>query len=125
MVHYAAIEKHIEEVGTRFNIREIVYERWGTVQTSQNLEDASFTVILFGQGFRDMSPPSKELMILTLEGRFAHRGHPVPSQMVDSIHVRTDPAGNIKPDKQNSTKKIDGVVASIMALDRAIRSSVS
>ena len=41
--------------------------------------------------------------------------------MVDNIHVRQDPAGNIKPDKQKSTEKIDGVVATIMALDRAIR----
>ena len=41
--------------------------------------------------------------------------------MVDDIHVRTDPAGNIKPDKQESTEKIGGVVATIMALDRAIR----
>nr|WP_264291076.1 phage terminase family protein [Brevibacterium sp. Marseille-P9724] len=39
--------------------------------------------------------------------------------MVDNIHVRTDPAGNIKPNKQKSTEKIDGVVATIMALDRA------
>ena len=35
--------------------------------------------------------------------------------------VRTDPAGNIKPDKEKSTEKIDGAVAAIMALDRAIR----
>ena len=41
--------------------------------------------------------------------------------MVDDIHVRTDPAGNIKPDKQETTEKIGGVVATIMALDRAIR----
>lgn len=33
----------------------------------------------------------------------------------------TDPAGNIKSDKQKSTEKIDGVVATSMALDRAIR----
>ena len=41
--------------------------------------------------------------------------------MVDNIHVRTDPADNIKPDKQKSTEKIDGIVALIMALNRAIR----
>ena len=41
--------------------------------------------------------------------------------MVDDIHVRTDPAGNIKPDKQESTEKIGGVVATIMALDRPNR----
>ena len=60
-------------------------------------------------------------MKLALEGKLAHGGHPVLSWMVDNIHVRTDPAGNIKPDKQKSTEKIDGVVATIMALDRAIR----
>ncbi|QRV02650.1 hypothetical protein JTE88_02605 [Arcanobacterium phocisimile] len=74
----------------------------------------------FGQGFRDMSPPSKALMKLALEGRLAHGGHPVLSWMVDNIHVRTGPTGNIKPDKQKSTVKIDGVVATIMALDNAI-----
>ena len=121
VVHYGYIEKFIEDLGTRFNIREIAFDRWGAVQMSQNLEDAGFTVVPFGQGFKDMSPPSKELMKLALEGKLAHGGHPVLAWMVDNIHVRTDPAGNIKPDKQKSTEKIDGVVATIMALDRAIR----
>lgn len=92
---------------------------------SQNLEDAGFTVVPFGQGFKDMSPPSKEFMKLALEGKLAHGGHPVLSWMVDNIHIRQDPAGNIKPDKQKSTEKIDGVVATIMALDRAIRCGVT
>ena len=121
VVHYGHIETVIEQLGERFDIREIAFDRWGAVQMSQNLEDAGFTVVPFGQGFKDMSPPSKELMKLALEGKLAHGGHPVLSWMVDNIHVRTDPAGNIKPDKQKSTEKIDGVVATIMALDRAIR----
>ncbi|MDR6938532.1 phage terminase large subunit-like protein [Arcanobacterium hippocoleae] len=41
--------------------------------------------------------------------------------MADNITVRQNPAGNIKPDKAKSTEKIDGIVALIMALDRAIR----
>nr|WP_165216181.1 terminase TerL endonuclease subunit [Schaalia sp. ZJ1691] len=41
--------------------------------------------------------------------------------MVDNIHIRTDPAGNVKPNKQKSAEKIAGVVATIMALDRVIR----
>lgn len=45
------------------------------------------------------------------------------SWMVDNIHVHTDPAGNIKPDRQKNTEKIDGMVSTIMALDRAIRGS--
>ena len=41
--------------------------------------------------------------------------------MMDNIFIRTDPAGNIKADKEKSTEKIDGAVATIMALDRAVR----
>ena len=41
--------------------------------------------------------------------------------MMDNISIKTDPAGNIKLDKEKSTEKIDGVVVTIMALDRAIR----
>ena len=80
-----------------------------------------FTVVPFGQGFKDMSPPTKELMKLTLEKKIAHGGHPVMRWMADNIFIRTDPAGNIKADKEKSTEKIDGVIALIMALDRAIR----
>lgn len=40
---------------------------------------------------------------------------------MDNIFIRTDPAGNIKPDKEKSSEKIDGAVATIMALDRSIR----
>lgn len=75
VVHYGAIEAFIEQLGERFDIREIAFDRWGAVQMSQNLEDAGFTVVPFGQGFKDMSPPSKELMKLALEGRLAHGEH--------------------------------------------------
>ena len=91
------------------------------LQMVQNLEGMGFTVVPFGQGFKDMSPPTKELMKLVLEEKIAHGGHPVLRWMMDNIHVRTDPAGNLKPDKEKSTEKIDGAVAAIMALDRAIR----
>ena len=121
VVHYGYIEEFIESLGERFNIREIAFDRWGAVQMVQNLEGMGFTVVPFGQGFKDMSPPTKELMKLVLEQHIAHGGHPVLRWMMDNIFIRGDPAGNIKPDKEKSTEKIDGAVATIMALDRAIR----
>lgn len=121
VVHYAYIEKFIEKLGEKFNIREIAFDRWGAVQMVQNLEGMGFTVVPFGQGFKDMSPPTKELMKLVLEGKLAHSGHPVLRWMMDNVCARTDPAGNVKMDKEKSTEKIDGAVATVMALDRAIR----
>lgn len=38
VVHYGYIEKFIERLGERFNIREIAFDRWGAVQMVQNLE---------------------------------------------------------------------------------------
>ncbi|WP_456264599.1 terminase large subunit [Helcococcus bovis] len=121
VVHYGFIEKFIERLGEKYNIREIAFDRWGAVQMVQNLEGMGFTVVPFGQGFKDMSPPTKELMKLTLEEKIAHGGHPVLRWNMDNIYIRTDPAGNIKADKEKSTEKIDGAIATIMALDRAIR----
>ena len=121
VVHYGYIEKYIERLGEKYNIREIAFDRWGAVQMVQNLEEMGFTVVPMGQGFASMSPPTKELMKLTLEKKLAHGGHPVLRWNMDNIFIRTDPAGNIKADKAKSTEKIDGAVATIMALDRAIR----
>lgn len=121
VVHYGFIEKFIEKLGEKYNIKEIAFDRWGAVQMVQNLEGMGFTVVPFGQGFKDMSPPTKELMKLTLEEKLAHGGHPVLRWNMDNIFIRTDPAGNIKADKEKSTEKIDGAIATIMALDRVIR----
>lgn len=121
VVHYGFIETFIERLGEQYNIREIAFDRWGAVQMVQNLEGMGFTVVPFGQGFKDMSPPTKELMKLTLEEKIAHGGHPVLRWNMDNIFIRTDPSGNIKADKEKSTEKIDGAIAMIMALDRAIR----
>ena len=121
VVHYGYIEQFINGLNEKYDIQEIAFDRWGAVQMVQNLEAMGFTVVPFGQGFKDMSPPTKELMKLTLEKKIAHGGHPVLRWMMDNIFIRTDPAGNIKPDKEKSTEKIDGVVATVMALDRALR----
>ncbi len=121
VIHYGFIEKFIERLGETYNIREIAYDRWNATQMVQNLEDMGFTMVPFGQGFKDMSPPSKELFKLLMEGNIIHGGNPVLKWMAGNVVMRQDPAGNIKPDKEKSVEKIDGIVASIMALDRCIR----
>ena len=63
-----------------------------------------------------MSAPSKEFEKLVLSEKIEHFGNPVLRWMLSSTLIKTDPAGNIKPDKEKSVQKIDGIVASIMAL---------
>ena len=125
VIHYAYIEQFIDDLGKIYNIKDIAYDRWGAVQMSQDLDNLGFTIVPFGQGFRDMSPSTKELMNLVLSQKIKHNGHPVLRWMMDNVCIRTDPAGNIKMDKSKSTEKIDGAVALVMALDRAIRNQGS
>ena len=121
VVHYGFIERFICELGERYDIREIAHDRWNATMMVQTLEDDGFTMVPFGQGFKDMSPPTKELMRLVLEHRLCHGGHPVLRWNMDNAYVRTDPAGNLKLDKEKSTEKVDGAVALVMALDRAMK----
>ncbi len=121
VIHYDFIEKFIEDLGTKYHILEIAFDRWGAVQMTQDLEGMGFTVVPFGQGYKDMSPPTKEFYKLLMEGRIIHGGNPVMKWMSGNVVVDTDPAGNIKCTKAKSPEKIDGIVAAIMALDRCIR----
>ncbi|MCD7750410.1 MAG: terminase large subunit [Lachnospiraceae bacterium] len=123
VIHYGFIERFIESLGEKYHIIEIAYDRWNATQMVQNLEDMGFTMVPFGQGFKDMSPPSKELYKLLMEGNINHGGNPVLKWMAQNVVMRQDPAGNIKPDKERSVEKIDGIVALIMGLDRCIRSA--
>jgi phage terminase large subunit-like protein len=121
VIHYGFIERFIEELGKKYHILEIAFDRWGATQMTQDLEGMGFTVVPFGQGFKDMSPPTKEFYKLLMSGRIIHGGNPVLSWMAGNVVVEKDPAENIKCNKAKSPEKIDGIIAAIMALDRCIR----
>ena len=125
VVDYGFLEAFIEELGKKYHILEIAYDRWNATTTVQHLQDEGFVMVPFGQGFKDMSPPSKQLYKLLMEGSIIHGGNPVLRWMAGNVVMRQDPAGNIKPDKEKSTEKIDGIVALIMGLDRCIRNAGS
>jgi phage terminase large subunit-like protein len=78
-------------------------------------------LVQFRQGFASLSAPTAEFLRLVSAGRLHHGGNPVARWEAANLITRSDPAGNLKPDKAKSMDKIDGIVAAIMALDRAIR----
>lgn len=121
VVDYSAIEQFITELGERYRIAEIAFDRWNAIYLTQRLEgEHDFTMVQFGQGFGSMSPPTKELERLILEKKIAHNGQAVLRWNFDNLVVETDAAGNVKPSKRRTTEKIDGVVALVMALARAL-----
>ena len=121
IIDFAYIRQEINDLNRDYDIAEIAFDRWGAVQLSTQLTDDNFEMVPFGQGFASMGAPTKELMGLVLGGKVAHGNHPVLRWMASNMVVKQDPAGNMKPDKGKARQKIDGIVAAIMGLDRAMR----
>lgn len=122
---YDFIENDILKTAEKYKLVEVAYDRWNATQLVTHLQDKLNSgdkerVVPFGQGFASMSAPTKELEKLILSGSYTHGGNPVARWMASNVAVKHDPAGNVKPDKEKSSDKIDGIVATVMALGRAM-----
>ena len=120
VIDYDYIRARINDLSKRFNIREIAIDPWNATQLSTQLQGDGFEVVQFGQGYKDMTSPAKELEKLVVSGRLRHGGHPVLRWMASNVAVEMDAAGNLKPSKKKSTERIDGITAAVMALGRAL-----
>lgn len=120
VVDYAFIRRQIQWDAKRFQIKDIAFDPWNATQLATELMGDGLKMIELRQGFQSLTEPTKKLMELALEGKIRHYGHPVLRWNASNVSVKTDPAGNLKPDKERSSEKIDGVVATILAIARII-----
>lgn len=116
VVDYDVIRSRINELSKVVNIRQIAVDRWNSTGIVTQLMGDGFDVVMFGQGFSSMSGPTKQLDKLIRGGQVQHGGNPALRWMASNVTVQEDAAGNLKPDKAKSTEKIDGIVATVMAL---------
>ncbi|WOI55124.1 terminase large subunit [Palleronia sp. LCG004] len=117
-VDLRAVEEHIRELCARFNVREIAFDPTYGRHMMGNLNDDGFPVTEFRQGWVTMAPAVKELERAILARTFVHGGHPVLRWNFSNIQLRIDPAGNRSFHKGKSGDKIDGAVATAMAVAR-------
>ena len=119
IIDYDYIRAHVNKLSEEYDIKEIAYDPWNATQIATQLEGDGFVLAQTRQGFTTFSGPMKRLLELVLRGEIEHGGNPVLRWMASNTVADMDPAGNIKPSKNKSTEKIDGIVALIMALARA------
>ena len=122
VVDYDYIRTSLGELRDRFQIAEIAFDPWNATQMATQLGQDGFEMVEFRQGLASMTNPSKEFEKLIVGRKLIHDGNPVLRWMVSNVAAEQDAAGNIKPSKKRSREKIDGVVASIMGLGRALLS---
>jgi len=122
VIQYDQVRADILEDAGRFQVVDLNVDRlFQAAQLSNELAAEGLRVFGMGQGFLSMAPAMREFERLLGAQALHHGGHPVIRWMVENLVVRRDPAGNLKPDKEKSSAKIDGLVAAVMALDRATR----
>ena len=116
VLDYDFVKADILQIVEEFDFQSTAYDRWNASQTIIDLQNEGMECSPFGQGYGSMGAPTKEFEKIVLTQKLEHFGNPVLRWMIASTVIKTDPAGNIKPDKEKSVQKIDGIVASIMAL---------
>lgn len=118
VVDYDKIRQKVIDLSKIYNIREIAIDRWNATQIMTQLQGDGFTVVPFGQGYKDMSSPCRELEKLIVQARIKHGGHKVLRWMASNVSVEQDHAGSLKLSKKRSKEKIDGMVCLVMGLGR-------
>jgi phage terminase large subunit-like protein len=124
VVRHEAIRQRLDWAREMFDVREVAFDPWNAGEFAQKLIDEGVITVPVRQGFQSLSAPTKKLMELVLSRRIRHANHPVLTWNADCVEVKDDGNDNIKPvkpDRKQSNKRIDGIVALIMALDRATR----
>lgn len=117
-VKLALVRKEINAMGRLYNIRQINYDPWGAVGLAGDLEDDGFEMIRFHQSPKTYNVPCKAVE-RDLD-KLRHGGHPVLRWNLDCTQVKRnsyDQIMPVKPDRQKSTSRIDGIVAMLMGLD--------
>ena len=114
------VEAEILRLAGIYDIQELAFDRTFAGEIVRNLADEGMTLIEFGQGFLSMGPASAEFIRRLLACELQHGGDPVSDWCASNVTVRTDPAGNQKPDKERSIERIDPIVALIMAVGRSM-----
>jgi phage terminase large subunit-like protein len=118
VINHEFIYKEITEIKKRFNFNDIAYDKWNALWIANKLAEDGFKTTPVQMNYSTMNEPMKELMGMVLEKKLEHYGDPVLSWNAGNVAATTDPNGSIRPDKDKSKEKIDGIVALIMALSQ-------
>lgn len=124
VVDARVVEDRIKRLADIFQIQEIAFDKAKSGVIAPNLADYGLTMIEFGQTAGWFDDPTRRLIENVLEHRWIHEDNPVSKFCASCLSIKRDENEKIKPVKPNreeSTSRIDGIVARLMALDRAER----
>lgn len=120
VIDFDVIEQDLLADCSRFEVREVPYDPFQATQLSTRMAAQGVPMVEMRPTVLNFSEPMKQLEALVLQGRLHHNGDPVLAWMMSNVVAHMDAKDNIYPRKERPENKIDGVVALIMALGRAL-----
>lgn len=122
-IDYDQIEAEVFAVADHLDLERLAYDRWGSKQIEQHLQEGEVNVVQVGQGFVGISPAMKETERLLYDRRMAFGGNPLVRYAFENIAVEMDNAGNFRWNRKRSTGQIDPAAAVVMGVDAYSRES--
>lgn len=118
------VAHELADICSQFDVQSLAYDRWHFKDLMSMVESEGLSlppIEPFGQGYKDMAPALNEFETRLLNGQLRHMNNPVLTWCAANAVVDTDPAGNRKVAKHKATGRVDGIVASIMAVGRSMQ----
>ena len=125
-VDFGAVRQRICEIAKQLRISQVAFDPAFATETAQELTKAGFTMVELKQGYQTWTEAWDKFAAALRDGRVFHGGHPVLRWNADCLAIKQNAAGmtrSSKPDRQKSSKRIDGLVATMMCVNRAILSN--
>lgn len=120
-IDFDVVSEDVVSYKRQYQVKEIAYDPWRATHLAHQLQKAGAkTIIELRQTVQNMSSPMKEMLSAVKGGRFHHDGNPVTTWMISNVTAKVDAKDNIFPRKEKPEMKIDGAVAAIMGMARAI-----
>lgn len=118
VIDYSFIRQTINAHKSKYAILDVGFDPYNATQLVGQLAEDGVKTTEVRQGYLSLTAPTKEFLRRVLSGTLAHGDNPVLAWMADNLVTSQDPAGNLKPDKEKAREKIDGIVATILAIGR-------
>jgi phage terminase large subunit-like protein len=116
VIDHAAIKDTVLAAAARYDLKALAFDPWNCETTAQQLAADGVSVFKFNQNLKSFNEPARAFERAVLGGRLLHGGNPVLRWMASNCVTLTNGAGCIMPSRKKSRDKIDGVVASVMAV---------
>jgi phage terminase large subunit-like protein len=120
VLDFDVVQESVVDDRDRYAVGDVAYDPAQATQLCNNLQKEAVRMVEVRPLVLNFSEPMKEMEALVLTGRLHHNGNPAMRWMVSNVICHRDAKDNIYPRKQRHESKIDGVVAALMALNRAL-----